>query len=253
MMPGYTYHFTHRCVNKEYHLRFAKDRNTYRRWLRTGVCRYGVSLYGYCITSNHVHFIGYVDKPQDTARMVQLASSQTALDYNRRKGRSGAFWAGQYHCTIIEEGEHLWRCLWYVDLNMVRCGEVDHPRDWNWCSYHEFVGSRRRYRLLAIDRLLEALGGLRREEFREMYTHGLNRALEGEKSGLPLCTYRPEWSQSLAVGSRSFVEDVQKEYRDRCSLEIKGIPYEGGKGEQIWTLREVATSYSSKTSPEKCG
>ncbi len=251
MMPGYTYHFTHRCVDKEYLLRFAKDRDNYLRWLRTGVHRYGITLYGYCITSNHVHFIGYVDRPKAMARMVQLAASQTALIYNRRKDRTGAFWTGQYHCTIIENGEHLWRCLWYVDLNMVRAGVVEHPREWKWCGYHELVGLRQRYRLLSVERLLEALGGLSREKFIELYTKGLNRALTGSMPGPSLCTYCPEFSQALAVGSRSFVEEVKEKYQGRQLLEMESISYEGGQDEQAWTLRESGMSYNSKTPPEK--
>jgi hypothetical protein len=37
---------------------------------------------------------------------------------------NGAFWQDRYHATAIETGEHLWRCLVYVCLNMVRAGVV---------------------------------------------------------------------------------------------------------------------------------
>ena len=30
---------------------------------------------------------------------------------------------------------------------------VEHPRDWAWVGYHEMMGSRRRYRLVDVDRL----------------------------------------------------------------------------------------------------
>ena len=48
------YHLTHRCHDREFLLRFGRDRSVYREWLRQGVRRYGISLFGYCITSNHV-------------------------------------------------------------------------------------------------------------------------------------------------------------------------------------------------------
>lgn len=72
----------------------------------------------------------------------------TARQYNRRKGRAGAFWEGKYHATAIESGLHLWRCLRYVDLNMVRAGKVEHPSGWRWCGYDELMGMRQRYRIL---------------------------------------------------------------------------------------------------------
>jgi len=37
----------------------------------------------------------------------------------------------------VEDGEYLWQCLCYIELNMVRCGVVEHPRDWAWVGYHD--------------------------------------------------------------------------------------------------------------------
>jgi hypothetical protein len=46
------------------------------------------------------------------------------------KARRGAFWQDRYHATAVQTGEHLARCLVYVDLNMVRAGVVEHPALW---------------------------------------------------------------------------------------------------------------------------
>jgi hypothetical protein len=40
---------------------------------------------------------------------------------------------------LVEGGQHLWRCLCYIELNMVRCGVVSHPREWEWVGYHELI------------------------------------------------------------------------------------------------------------------
>ena len=40
----------------------------------------------------------------------------------------------------MEDGDYLWQCLCYIELNMVRCGVVAHPRDWAWVGYHEIMG-----------------------------------------------------------------------------------------------------------------
>jgi hypothetical protein len=42
MLEGYTYHLTHRCHNRASLLRFVKDREAYREWLRVGVKRYRI-------------------------------------------------------------------------------------------------------------------------------------------------------------------------------------------------------------------
>jgi len=38
-------------------------------------------------------------------------------EYNKRKNRKGAFWEDRYHATVIEKGEHLLRCIVYIDMN----------------------------------------------------------------------------------------------------------------------------------------
>ncbi|MFP4028931.1 MAG: transposase [Candidatus Brocadiia bacterium] len=78
MLAGYTYHVTHRCVNSEFLLRYVKDRNAYREWLRLGCERHGVSLFGYCVTSNHVHLIARVDCVESFARTMPVISLRSA-------------------------------------------------------------------------------------------------------------------------------------------------------------------------------
>ena len=53
-IPGVAYHVTHRCHDRSFLLRFAKDRAIYRKMLRERLRTFPVSLLGYCITSNHV-------------------------------------------------------------------------------------------------------------------------------------------------------------------------------------------------------
>jgi putative transposase len=95
--------------------------------LRVGIKRYRVPVYGYCITSNHVHLVVHVDDPERVGLLMHLAAGTFAQHLNGRKGVEGSVWEHPYQCTIIQDGQHLIRCLRYVDLNMVRAGVVAHP------------------------------------------------------------------------------------------------------------------------------
>lgn len=250
LLAGYTYHLTHRCRDRQFLLRFAKDRNAYREWLRIGAGRYEVPVYGYCVTSSHVHVVLHVDDTGAVGRMMQLAAGATARAYNRRKGRSGPFWEDQYHCTIVENGEHLWRCLRYVDLNMVRAGAVRHPSEWRWCGYHELTGRRCRYRILSPERLLESLGGMDMGQFRSSYVVGVEERCTGAYFGR-----EAHWTESLAVGSRRFVEVAQSEYNRRYEFDISAVEQEGQT--RTWTLREASAAYTpfsgSETKAKRAG
>jgi len=60
-IPGKCYHLTHRCHDREFLLRFACDRNHCRRVIWKSLKRFPVDVLGYCVTSNHTHFLVYIE------------------------------------------------------------------------------------------------------------------------------------------------------------------------------------------------
>jgi putative transposase len=97
------------------------------------------------------------DSVEPVSGLMQTVAGEFAQFFNRRKGRSGGFWEDRFHSTMIDEGQHLWNCTKYVDLNMVRAGAVKHPSEWRWDGYSELMGLRQRYRLLDMEKLLQRL------------------------------------------------------------------------------------------------
>ncbi len=226
IVPGNIYHLTHRCHDRKFLLRFARDRNNYRTRLRQAVLESDVSLLTYNITCNHVHLIAYADAAQQIAVLMQQAAGESARDYNRRKKRSGAFWEGRYHATMVDSGEYLWQCVKYVELNMVRCGVVRHPREWRWSGYSELMGWRRRNRLLDLDKMLWLLRASQADEFRLQLNWALEEAIAKDQ-----LKREEKWTSSLAVGSREFTEGIEVRLRNRQTSEC----CEEG---DVWVLRE---------------
>ena len=130
-IPGCIWHFTHRCHKKEFLLKFTKDRRRWMYWLFEAKKRFGITILGYMITSNHLHLLVIDDGPNDViSKSMQLIAGRTGQEYNQRKSRKGAFWEDRYHATAIEGDDHLFRCMVYIDMNMVRTGTVSHPLEW---------------------------------------------------------------------------------------------------------------------------
>ena len=115
------------------------------QWLFEAKKRYGLVILNYVATCNHVHLVVHgKDGGETIPKSIQLLAGRTGQEYNQRKKRKGAFWEDRYHATAIEAGEHLLRCLVYVDLNMVRCGVVSHPGQWPHGGYNEILRPRRK-------------------------------------------------------------------------------------------------------------
>lgn len=238
IVEGYLYHLTHRCADGEYFLRFAKERDAYREWLRVGMQRYEVPVLGYMITQNHTHVVCEVRDRQAVANMMKLAAGSVAQQRNLRKGHEGSVWEHPYHCTRIEDGKHLLNCLRYVDLNMVRAGKVKHPSAWQWCSYGELTGQRQRYRIVDEERLLFLTGFSSMATFTEYYRGSMEERLAAGN-----VVREPCWTEAVAVGSENFVDSAVETTTYRQRMNRYEIP--GPAGETTWAVREPEAPYSA--------
>lgn len=239
-VPGHTYHLTHRCHNRQWLLRFAHDRDRYRMMLWEALQESAAWLLAYCITSNHVHLLARAESPDGIADWMQAVQGRMAQYYNRRKRRSGAFWEGRYHSTLIDSDEHLQRCMTYIELNMVRAGAVGHPEYWPWCSYHDWMGHRRRRKLVDLPKGLEFFGCNQPSEFQAHYRQRIEDAIA--KNQLQRDAH---WTESIAVGREQFVKEIARHIRYRSTLDSR--PAESGS----WILRDTMPPDSPTTPTER--
>jgi putative transposase len=126
-LPGHVWHITHRCHQRKFLLKFARDRRRYLHWVFEARKRFGLCVLDYAVTSNHIHLLIKDTGSNVIAQSMQLIAGRTAQEYNQRRATQGAFWEDRYHATAIEIDEHLHRCLVYIDLNMVRALKYRSP------------------------------------------------------------------------------------------------------------------------------
>lgn len=231
-VPGHVWHITQRCHRQQFLLRYAKDRARWCHWLFEAKRRFGLCVLDYVVTSNHVHLLVKDTGGRCLPKSLQLVSGRTAQAYNERKGRKGAFWEDRYHATAVESGEHLIRCVVYIDLNMVRAGVVDHPRAWFHGGYREIQAPPKRYRVIDLASLAELCGVRGPAQLGEAHRCWVDEAL-----GRGVMPRQPWWSESVAVGSEPFVKDMSL----RLGVSQPGreiTPVDGGH-----VLRETAKNY----------
>jgi putative transposase len=234
-IPGYAWHLTHRCHDRNFLLKFARDKDRWLHWLFEAKKRYGLVILGYTVTSNHIHLLVYdTGREQAIPRSILLTASRTGREYNIRKARSGAFWEDHYHATAVETQTHLREGLVYIDLNMVRAGVVDHPRDWPFGGYAEMMSSRQRYRLIDTPMLLKLLEISNPELLKSTYD-----SLIREKLSRGTIDREAKWTESIAVGGERFVVEVKER------LGVRGISREvtQAEGDASYILREGRDSY----------
>ena len=240
-IAGQVWHLTHRCHKREFLLRFAKDRRRWLQWLFEAKRRYGLSILNYTVTSNHIHLLVVDDGNRDTIpKSIQLVAGRTGQEYNERKGRKGAYWEDRYHATAIEAGQHLLRCLVYIDLNMVRAGVVKHPSEWGFGGYNEIQSPRRKCVLIAHERLAQLCGYDDYDAFRQSHREWVNGTLADGNNA-----YNNQWTRSIAVGDEQFVQKIKEGLGTKAlGRRIREVP--GGD-----ELRERVASHIADFSPKK--
>jgi putative transposase len=79
----------------------------------------------------------------DVSGFMKLLKQRFTQWFNRRKGRKGTLWEERFKSVLVDgAGEVLSTMAAYIDLNPVRAGLVEDPKDYRWCGYGEAVSGR---------------------------------------------------------------------------------------------------------------
>ena len=239
-IPGCVWHITHRCHKQEFLLKFARDRNRWLELLFQAKQRYGLVVLNYIVTSNHIHLLVSDDGDRETIpKSMQMLAGQTGQEYNRRKKRKGAYWEDRYHATAIESGMHLFTCIIYIDMNMVRTGVVPHPSEWAWSGYNEIQNQKQRYAIINYKRLSELLGVGSTSQLREKHAMWIEEALKADRHERDR-----KWSQAIAVGSQGYIDNIKKE------LGIKVVYRKTTRVDKGFMIREDVLPYNADLPPQ---
>jgi len=242
MLSGKLYHVTHRCHDRSFLLKFAKDRNEYRRLAIDMAKEYQVAVLNYCLTSNHVHLLLEAKGKALISQFMHDLAGTFALQYNRRKKRSGAYWEGRYHATMIDSGPYLWACLQYIDLNMVRTGAVRHPEQWQWSGWQEIMGHRKRYCLIDQQKLIAWTGHTSFALFEKHYEQDVMNRIQHR-----ILNRESQWTDAVAVGTEAFIKSVTDQLPDRRRWHIEERTFGHSSGN---ILREPTPTYMSFSPPK---
>lgn len=180
----------------------------------------------------------------DLSLYVKQVKERFSRWFNKRRERHGTLWMDRYKSVMVEgQGEPLHTMAAYIDLNPVRAGLVEDPKDYRWCGYAEAVSGVRRaqrglskvtgtpvdgwdekggaeaYRCLLFSSGVEVKDAQNEGVVRRGVTAEAARKTLAEKGKLSpeeMVRLRVRYfSDGLVLGSKDFVEAVFAENRDQ--------------------------------------
>ena len=174
--------------------------------------------------------------------------------YNKRTRRFGTLWAERFTSVLVEDSPAALRTVAaYIDLNPVRAGLVQDPKDYRHCGYaaalvgaasirrglmsflepKEWVNAAAEYRML----LFVTGGSANRSDKRMLDPEAIKAELaRGGELGLGqvLRLRIRHLTDGVILGSKEFVDDMFLKYRDRFGAKrrdgaraIHGVPLPG--------------------------
>jgi putative transposase len=147
-----------------------------------------------------VQFLVTPSYESSVAMAMQAVCRRYVETFNRRHGRRGAMWRGEYRATVIEPDRYFLLASQVIDHAPVRNHLVAEPGNYPWSSYTHHVG-------LRVDRFIKdhplyrALGDTpfeRHESYRDLGVQPLD---EAEVSNLMRATL-----EGWVLGSAAYCE-----------------------------------------------
>ena len=213
---------------------------------------------------------GYTYRMYDVSEFVKTLKQRVTMSYNRRHGRKGTLWEERFKSVLVGDSQGaLSTVAAYIDLNAVRAGIVNDPKDYRFCGYGEAVGGSKQARaglgrvMLTLDQS-PTWNAVSKQYRKLLYTSGEARGIgvsgQPRRPGfsseavsevlaaggtLPInqvlrCRVR-YFTDGAVLGSMAYVEDVFQRHRQRFSPKRKSgsRTMSGGQWGDLCTARRL--------------
>ncbi len=206
----------------------------------------------------------YLCRMGDLSVFVKELKERFSKWYNRKHQRRGTLWEERFKSVLVENSDNAISTMAaYIDLNSVRAGIVEDPREYRFCGYAEAVAggeaarggiemifqglgdglswrkisAQYRMRLFCAGEETEERKGIRSEEVKKV----LDEGGELDRYDLMRCRVR-YFSDGVALGSKLFIEEVFENNRELFSERRKtgARKLRGGDWTDLCSLRDLS-------------
>jgi len=133
VVPGFPHHVTQRGNRGANVFEVDEDREVYLRLMGKYAARHGLTVWAYCLMTNHIHLVAVPQREDSLGLAMRDAHAVYAMHFNERTELSGHLWQGRFYSCPLDD-THLWAAVRYVERNPVQAGLVERAEDYRWSS-----------------------------------------------------------------------------------------------------------------------
>lgn len=202
----------------------------------------------------------------DISAYMHIVQRRFSAWFNDRHERRGTLWQGRFRSTLVESsGEALMKTAAYIDLNAVRAKIVKDPKDYRWCGYAEALAGKVDAQNGIASVVRGASNGeesataaetmqVYRDWLMELGAPVVDEAGNNVRAGFEpaeaggrltrralLLTRVRYFTDGLAIGSRSFCEELFHRYRNEFGPKRQSgaRPWRHGEWDGLCGLRDL--------------
>ena len=201
----------------------------------------------------------YLYRMYDLSEFMKTLKQRFTQWFNWSRERRGTLWEERFKSVLVQhKGGALRTMAAYIDLNAVRAGLVEDPKDYRYCGYAEAVAGQRSSRRGLGEVLGQSEWRRTSRAYRQMLyvrgektekRHGISPGKvrqvveEGGKLSrqeLMQCRVR-YFTDGVVIGTRGFVEEVFAKHRNQFGHKRKtgARPMKYGDWEGLCTMRDL--------------
>ena len=133
VVEGLPHHIVQRGNDRRPIYETDTDRRIRLRLLQEYAEKCGLSIWGYCLMTNHDHFLAVPDRPDSIARTFRMVNAAYARYFNDSRKGCGHLWQERPFSHAVDI-ESCWAVLAYIERNPVRAGMVIDAYTYKWSS-----------------------------------------------------------------------------------------------------------------------
>jgi putative transposase len=217
-LPGVPVHVVQRGNNRQAVFFEDNDYRAYLDGLRESAGQYGCAIHAYVLMTNHVHLLITPAEAGALSAALQALGRRFVPYINQCYGRTGTLWEGRFKASIVQEEGYLLTCYRYIELNPVRAGMVEEPREYRWSSYRaNALGEANP--MLSHHEVYRALGrnaSQRQAAYRDLVATQLDPDA--------LCEVRSCLQTGTPLGNDRFRDQIEKALGVRVGYSRRGRP-----------------------------
>jgi REP-associated tyrosine transposase len=133
---GLVYHALNRAVARLPLFQKEADYEAFEHVLEEAHEKFPLEILAYCVMPNHWHFVVSPTKDDQLTAFLRCLAHTHTMRWHAHHGTSGTghLYQGRFKAFPVEDDDHFYTVVRYVERNALRAGLVAKAQDWRWSS-----------------------------------------------------------------------------------------------------------------------